>query len=175
LSRVWRPNMMKIDKEFLSLQLEYTRWASERSLDAARPLNEEELARDLSNSHGGVLGTLVHIYQSDRVWLSRLQGSPRLKLHDPDEYWTLDTLGAAWEKTAAGFCEWIAEVQDVEKILQYKNQAGQAYALPIWQVILHVVNHATYHRGQITTMLRQLGYTPVATDLHVFYLSRRPD
>jgi hypothetical protein len=49
---------------------------------------------------------------------------------------------------------------------------GMTGALPYWQVILHVVNHASYHRGQITTMLRQLGKSPVSTDLHTYYLSR---
>ena len=163
---------MKIDRDFLRLQLSYTRWASERTLDAARPLNEEELKRDLGNSHGGVQGTLLHIYQADRVWLSRLVGAPRLTLSDPNEVWTLDTLAADWAGVFDRYASWLEGVRDVEADLHYKNLAGQDYQLPIWQVILHVVNHASYHRGQITTLLRQLNYSPVGTDLHVFYLSR---
>ena len=52
-------------------------------------------------------------------------------------------------------------MSDFQQVLEYKNLAGQAHSLPLWQVVLHVVNHATYHRGQITTMVRQLGHTPV--------------
>lgn len=163
--------MTKIDAEFLALQLAYSRWASERSLEAARALNEEELARDLGNSHGSVLGTLLHVYQADRIWLSRLTGAPRFTLSNTGESWTLDTLAEAWAGTAAGFREWLSRAGDLQAILQYRNTAGQENELPVWQVILHVVNHATYHRGQITTMLRQLGYAPVPTDLHVFYLT----
>ena len=74
--------MTKIDKEFLALQLDYSRWASERTLHAARPLSQEELARDLGDSYKGVLGTLSHIFQADRIWLSRLRGAPRLTLSD---------------------------------------------------------------------------------------------
>ena len=66
---------MKIDNALLKTQLDYTYWASDRLLDAARPLSEDELTRDLGNSFGGVLGTLVHIFQGDRVWLSRVSGS----------------------------------------------------------------------------------------------------
>jgi uncharacterized damage-inducible protein DinB len=164
---------MKIDSEFLALQLEYSRWASERSLTAARQLSHEELTRDLGNSHGGVLGTLVHVFSADRVWLSRLQGAPRSTFSDPGEDWTLDTLATAWANVADEFRQWAEGLTDAEAILDYVNLAGKPGSMPLWQIVMHVVNHATYHRGQITTMLRQLGRPPVATDLHVFYLSRR--
>lgn len=163
---------MKIDPAFLSLQLEYSRWASERSVAASRPLTEEELNRNLGTSYDGVLGTLVHIYQADRIWLSRVLGSPRFTLGDPEETWTLDSLGESWSSTADGWRDWVAGVSDFEQILHYKNLAGQAHSLPLWQVVMHAVNHATYHRGQITTLLRQLGHKPVSTDLHVFYLTK---
>jgi uncharacterized damage-inducible protein DinB len=163
---------MKIDTDFLGLQLDYSRWASERSIQAARPLNDEELSRDLGSSQGGVLATLVHIYQADRIWLSRLKGSPRFTLGDPDESWTLDNLAHSWARTGEEFQRWLSGAGNLQANLSYRNLAGLQHELPIWQVVLHVVNHATYHRGQITTMLRQLGYTPIATDLHVFYLER---
>jgi uncharacterized damage-inducible protein DinB len=166
---------MKIDADFLGLQIDYSRWASERSIQAARALNDEELSRDLGNSQGGILATLVHIYQADRIWLSRLKGSPRLTLGDPDESWTIHKLADAWARTAEEFHQWLSVAGNLEANLRYRNLAGVEHELPIWQVVLHVVNHASYHRGQITTMLRQLGYTPIATDLHVFYFSRRAD
>lgn len=166
---------MKINAAFLKLQLEYSRWASERTLDAARPLTQEELERDLHNSHGGVLGTLTHVFQSDRIWLSRLRGTPRFTLGDTDESLRIENLGEEWSRVADGFQEWLAGTKDFKAILDYTNLAGQRHRLPLWQVVLHVVNHATYHRGQITTMLRQLGYSPIATDLHVFYLTRPPE
>jgi uncharacterized damage-inducible protein DinB len=164
---------MKIDADFLHLQLEYSRWASERSLDAARGLTVDELSRDLGNSYGGVLGTLQHIFLADRVWLSRLRGNPRTTFKDPEEAWTLDEMAAAWAKVADEYSDWTATVADAEAILHYVNLQGKPGAIPLWQVILHIVNHASYHRGQITTMLRQLGKTPVSTDLHVFYLNRQ--
>lgn len=158
--------MMKIDAAFLRLHLDYSWWASQRSLAALRPVSEADLEK-------GMLSTLVHIYQGDRIWLSRLQGSPRFTLGDPGEVWTLDTLQEAWTQTADGFLAWVDKTGDFEANLNYRNLAGKEYSVPRWQVILHVVNHATYHRGQITTMLRQLGYTPTPTDLHLYYLTGR--
>jgi len=164
---------MKIDAKFLSDHLIYSQWASERSIEAVRPLTVEEQTRYLYTSHHGVLGTLVHIYQADRIWLSRLDGSPRLTLADFNETFTLDTLAPAWAKIHAGLQSWIGAQGDdaVKGILKYVNIQGHPYELPVWQVILHVVNHATYHRGQITTMLRQLNHKPIATDMSAYYTS----
>ena len=162
---------MKIDSSLLKTQLDFTYWASDRLLDAARPLSDDELARDLGNSFGGVLGTLVHIFQGDRIWLSRVTGSPRFTLGDSGEQWTIDSLQSAWVDVHLGWIDWAGSVDDVERLLEYVNLSGTAIQLPLWQVAFHVVNHGTYHRGQVTTMLRQLGSTPVSTDLHNYYLS----
>ena len=162
---------MKIDSSLLKTQLDYTYWASDRLLDAARPLPDEDLARDLGSSFGGVLGTLVHIFQADRIWLSRVAGSPRFTLGDPSEQWTIDSLQSAWVDVHLGWIDWAGSIDDVERHLEYVNLSGQTIRLPLWQVVFHVVNHGSYHRGQVTTMLRQLGSTPVSTDLHNYYLS----
>jgi uncharacterized damage-inducible protein DinB len=162
---------MKIDSSLLKTQLDYTYWASDRLLDAARTLSEDDLQRDLGNSFGSVLGTLTHIFQADRIWLSRVTGSPRLTLADSDERWTLDSLQTAWVEVHLGWIDWAGSVADVGKILDYTNLSGQSMRLPLWQLVFHVVNHGTYHRGQITTMLRQLGASPVSTDLHNYYMS----
>jgi uncharacterized damage-inducible protein DinB len=164
---------MKIDSALLRTQLDYTYWASDRLLDAARPLSEDELSRDLGNSFGGVLGTLVHIFQGDRVWLSRVSGAPRSTLGDPSETWTIDSLQSAWVDVHLGWIDWAGSLDDVERMLDYVNLAGKANRLALWEIVFHVVNHGTYHRGQVTTMLRQLGYSPVSTDLHGYYQSLR--
>ncbi len=165
---------MQIDAKFLVNHLEYSRWASQRSMDAVQPLTDEEKNRYLYTSHHGVLGTLVHIYQADRIWLSRLLESPRFTLAEEGERYTLDALAAAWTKVSDEFVSWAAALSEagVESTLKYVNIQGLAYELKIWQVVLHVVNHASYHRGQITTMLRQLNHTPIVTDLAAYYNRR---
>jgi len=162
---------MQIDAKFLKAHLEYSQWASDRSIESVRPLTGEERNRYLYTSHHGVLGTLVHIYHADRIWLSRLTGHPRFKLADLDETFTLESLAEAWKKIHEEIQAWAAALSDSEVtgILKYVNIAGVAYELPVWQVILHVVNHASYHRGQITTMLRQLNHNPIVTDLAAYY------
>ena len=58
---------------------------------------------------------------------------------------------------------------DLDRVVEYHNTKGHAFSNPMWQMLQHLVNHGTYHRGQITTMLRQLGATPLTTDLIAFY------
>ncbi len=165
---------MQLDAKFLVQHLQYSQWASERSIEAVRPLTIEEQNRYLYTSYHGVLGTLVHIYQADRIWLSRLDGSPRLTLADFNETLTLEPLAEAWAKIHAGLQSWAGALTEEAVIgtLKYVNIQGHAYELPVWQVILHVVNHASYHRGQITTMLRQLNHKPIVTDLAAYYNRR---
>lgn len=164
---------MNLDSQFLRQQLEYSFRASEQVLQSLRPVAEEDLRRNLGNSHGGLLDAAVHIFQADRIWLSRVTGNPLPSLAKPGESWTLDTLTAAWREVGRQWLEWAGTVRDVREILAYRNLSGQPYEMELWQVVFHLVNHATYHRGQITTMLRQIGHTPVPTDLHTFYLSGR--
>ena len=165
---------MRIDAKFLVDHLQYSQWASNRSIEAVRPLTIEEQNRYLYTSHHGVIGTLLHIYRADRIWLSRLDGSPRLALADFNETFTLDCLAVAWAKIHAGLQSWTGVLTDDAVVgpLKYVNLQGHPYELPVWQVILHVVNHASYHRGQITTMLRQLNHKPIVTDLAAYYNTR---
>jgi uncharacterized damage-inducible protein DinB len=165
---------MKIDSHLLVTQLGYSRWASERVLDSLNALTEDELTTDLGSSHGGLLSTAVHIFQSDRIWLSRALGKPRTTQAETDEGWTVDRLKADWLEVWEGWRDWAKALDKIDGVLAYTNLSGEAHKLLYWQMVFHVVNHASYHRGQITTMLRQLGYTPVATDLHTFYLLGAP-
>ena len=61
---------------------------------------------------------------------------------------------------------------DLDRIMEYKTFKFGVYRNPVWQALQHLANHGTYHRGQVTTMLRQLGATPVLTDLMHFYRER---
>lgn len=164
---------MHLDNNFLRMHLDYSAWATRRVLDSLRTLPQEELQRDCGNSHGGILETLLHIFYADRIWLSRTTNNPRPTLFDPGETWTLDALSEAWPRLHEQWREWAAGVADARAALRYRNLAGEPHSVEIWEMVFHVVNHATYHRGQITTMLRQCGQKPISTDFHVHRMSLR--
>lgn len=149
----------------------YNRWASRRTLESVAALTAEERARDLKSSYGGVHGTLVHIYQADRIWFARLQGEPTgsLAAFAPPAEW--DAFVQDWTAHLDHFVAWAEKLDDAgwRRVVAYRDTKGNAYETPVYQILLHLANHNSYHRGQVTAFLRQLGHTPVATDLIFYY------
>jgi len=166
-----------MDVERIRALYEFNRWANAEVLDAVSALRPEQWTRDLKNSFPSVRNTLVHILWAEWIWLRRWKGVSPKSVFDPTEFATVDLLRTKWlevEREQADFVTGLSE-ESLRAVIDYVNTRGESFAYPLWQMLQHVVNHSTYHRGQITMMLRQLGATPVATDLLVFYdvMSRR--
>lgn len=159
-----------IDRSVLLLHLEYSAWATALLLKAAAGISSEEVTGDRGASHGGILDTLRHIFYADRIWLARLTGGQQA-FKDPGPEPSLGDLQQAWPELLARFRQHVDLIPeaDFSANLHYTNLKGEALGFPRWQVLLHVVNHATLHRGQVVAMLRQMGYQPPATDLIYFY------
>jgi uncharacterized damage-inducible protein DinB len=150
--------------------LEYSAWASRRLVEAAAALPAEDLTRDFQTADRSVLRTLAHVYAADRVWLSRLAGTPFPGfVTDADR--TLETLQNDWPALHDRWRDWAAGLAEdrTEAVLDYKDLKGNAWRQPVWQVILHVVNHATQHRGQVSGFLRSMGHVPPVLDLIAYY------
>jgi uncharacterized damage-inducible protein DinB len=160
----------------LVTQIQYHRWATGLVMDEVVKLPAEKLMSNLKTSFGGVYETIVHLYQSDRIWLDRLQNRPSGKFEDYDAPGCVWELRDAWASVQDQLVAYASDLTDAEvnRSLTYKNLAGQAFSSPIWQILLHVVNHGTHHRGQVTTMLRQLGETPTNLDLIRYHRSVVP-
>ena len=139
-------------------------------LDAASKLSEEELRRDFKTADKTVAGTLAHAFAADRVWLGRIQGDPPATFID-DKDRQFATLETEWPALQQRWKQWAAPLsdQDVLEKISYKDLKGNPYQTPLWQILLHVVNHATHHRGQASGFLRAMGYTPPPLDLIAFY------
>jgi uncharacterized damage-inducible protein DinB len=153
---------------------EYNAWANARILRAVEPLAAEAFLRDLENSFPSVRDTLAHILGAEWIWLRRWHGESPSQILPAADFPTLASLKyryAAVEKERRAFLEGLSE-ERLTQPFQYKYLAGNVHSLLLAYSLQHVVNHGTYHRGQITTMLRQLGATPVSIDLSRFYLDR---
>ena len=149
----------------------YSRWAHERALAMADGLGPDDFVRDLGTSHGSVAGTLVHTMWAEWIWLRRWKGdSPRV-VFDAADYATVGSIRARWDEVwaeQAAFLESLTPPRLLER-LAYLNVKGERWEYPLWQELLHVVNHGSYHRGQVVTLVRQCGKPAVMTDLLDFY------
>jgi len=117
-----------------------------------------------------VLGTLVHTFAGDRVWLARFQKTPRPGYSTEADY-HLAVLQTEWPALHIRWSEWADGLTDqqIRANLDYKDMKGNPWSQPLWQLVLHVVNHGTHHRGQVSGFLRALGHTPPPLDLVVYY------
>lgn len=160
---------MTIPVEVLRTHLRYSSWASKRLVAAASGLTADELTRDFKSADKSVLGTLVHIHAADRVWLGRIEGNPPARFMDPDVDLKLAVVQRDWPLLLDRWEAWAAALRDPSEAIRYKDLRGNAHSTPLWQVVLHVVNHATHHRGQVAAMLRAMDHAPPPLDLILYF------
>ncbi len=159
-------------REYIRTLYAYNRWANHRVLESVGDLDKEEFTRDLESSFRSVRDTLAHILISEWLWLTRWHGSSPSHADMPsfDGFPNLESVRDRWGDVEAEyelFIDTLTEVQ-LGSDVSYKNTRGESFSHPLWQQMCHVPNHSSYHRGQVATMLRQLGKTPTNTDFIVF-------
>lgn len=149
-------------------------WADRLTLGALRGVRPEDLTREAGVSFGSLLGTLVHTLSAQRRWLARFAGQAELPHLDRAAFPDLISWIVAWEESAAGVEAFLASLTDeqLELPLTWSLADGERVSLPLWQAVLHLVNHASYHRGQVVSLLRQMGYPPPSTDLILYFRER---
>lgn len=149
----------------------YNQWANGRVFEAVGALPTEEFVRAVPSSFPSVRETLTHVVWGEWLWLRRWKGNSPTTIFGPSESPDASALRARWTEVQAEQTEFVRSLtnEHLQKVVRYVNLQGQPWAYALWKQMLHVVNHSTYHRGQITTMLRQLGARPSPTDLLVFY------
>src|ERR1700694_108075 len=149
----------------------YNAWANRTIFEAAAKLPDEQYFRDLKSSHGGVHGTLAHIVWAEHLWLNRWLVRPNPAIPQGKDLRTLGDIRARWEEVEADRGRLLDGLTDarLEETRAVKPSSGGEYVHTLRQMSRHLINHSSYHRGQIVTLLRQLGATPPNTDLIVFY------
>jgi uncharacterized damage-inducible protein DinB len=154
----------------LQLRFAYNRWANQRLVAAASLLPAEDRTRDLRASFGSVQGTLLHVLSGERRWLRFWQDGSLAPPLEPADCPTLEALTTAWTAVEQEQQTFLADV--TEDLLRAERVVGgQTYRLG--DLVQHLLNHSTYHRGQVAVLLRQLGHQPPATDYRLFLAERR--
>lgn len=153
---------------------DYNSWANHRSLGAAEKLSIEQFTRPMGSSFPSVRDTLAHVYGAEWIWLERFQGRSPSALPNVNQFPDVQTLRETWAELEQRMYSFVGGISqaDLDRTLEYKTLRFGVYTNPLWQSMLHVINHGTYHRGQVTTLLRQLGAQPILLDLMHFYRER---
>jgi uncharacterized damage-inducible protein DinB len=171
-----------MNKEDIQLLYEYDRWANRRVLQAASQLKLQDFTHDLGGSFRSVRDTLVHIFGGEWIWLSywKLESCSVAALSDlrirrdalfnPELFPTFETVQRKWNEVEKQQSEFVSGIRDeqLEKKLPFRSTE-----LKLAHLMQHMANHSTYHRGQISLMMRQLKAEPSTTDFHVFLAEGR--
>ena len=171
----------------------YNRWANDRMFAALERVSDDRFNAQVQSSFPSLRETVFHILFAEWLWLKRWQGtSPHATAPNPDvspATWSGLSPGGAptveeLTTTAAlkSFAESIEserqkfldtlDDQTLQAPLDFKDMAGNPHSQPLVQLMQHLVNHGTHHRGQATTMLRQIGAETAALDMLYFYRER---
>ncbi len=144
----------------------YNEWANARLVAAVSGLSDEGFARPIASSFGSVRDTLAHIVSGEWIWLQRFKGENPTAIPHWVRSADRSELVARLAQVEAEWREFLAPVSDAQLAapVVYRLLSGQGHRNALGELIQHVVNHSTYHRGQAVTQLRQLGATPPSTD-----------
>jgi uncharacterized damage-inducible protein DinB len=152
----------------------YDAWANRRMMDACAALPSEQFTRDLGSSFCSVRDTLAHIMGAQWIWLERFHGRSPNSFLPAEQFADVASLRTRWNEVQNDLIAYVGGLSaaDLERRFDYRDMKGNAYSSVVWQTLQHLANHGTYHRGQVTTLLRQLGAKPIGTDLIGFYRER---
>jgi uncharacterized damage-inducible protein DinB len=160
-----------VTPELLRFLFQYNLWADLRTLDACSSLSSEQFTRNLGSSFGSVRDTVAHLYGAEWVWNERIQGRSPTALVSGTTFPDLASVRAKLEEMDRYYIDYVSKLsqEDLDRVIHYKGFNGDPFSNPLWQTLHQLTNHASYHRGQVVTLLRQLGVKPVSTDLIAFY------
>ena len=160
-------------------QFAYNEWANGLLLSAASALDPQEQTRDLGSSHRSVLGTLFHIVYSEWDWVHFWQGKSwdEISREEPPEsdFPSIALLLPQWAEIVTIQKAFVGSLSDaaIARQISYHDFRGELCEFSLGETLQHLLNHSSYHRGQVVTLLRQFGKTPPTTDFLVFLRERR--
>jgi uncharacterized damage-inducible protein DinB len=164
-------------RELVATMYRYNTWANDRILDTAVELSAEEYRAGGGASFDSVHATLVHIMAAQWLWLSRWQGVSPSALPPADAFPDLTALRRRWAEIEAATQAFLAALTEpqLDRVIEYRNFAGERWAYPLWQQMLHQVNHGTQHRSEVAMLLTRFGHSPGWLDfLYFIDVAARP-
>ena len=165
-------------KELLGQYASYNVWANQKLAECTLSLSEETALKEVPSSFSTLQATLLHMWDAESIWWQRMKlqegivaPSANFKGTTRDVVTALQHQNKLWES-------WIGNASPaaLDHVFMYYNSKRESFKQPIFQMLMHVFNHGTYHRGQLVNMLRQLGIQKIPqTDFVVWARSKKQE
>jgi uncharacterized damage-inducible protein DinB len=154
----------------------YNIWANSKTISWLNTLTEEQWTRPQESSFPTIRDTALHVLGAEYIWLQRLCDVNET-VWIPAVFTGINAeIIDAWQKASLDLERFLEtfKLENLWDTVTFKRINGEVKELKNFEIFSHVVNHSTYHRGQLVTMLRQVGFTEVSSlDLMNFYLEKR--
>jgi uncharacterized damage-inducible protein DinB len=146
-------------KELLKQYAAYNIWASQKILDIILALPEEKQLAEVPSSFTSLFKTVLHMLDAENIWWQRMKLQERIVVPSQNFTGSMQELANTLLQQSRLWEEWVSNASElsIEHVFQYQNTKREVFKMPVYQMVHHVFNHGTYHRGQLINMLRQLG------------------
>jgi uncharacterized damage-inducible protein DinB len=158
----------------LQILFDYSHWANRKLFTAMSSLTPEQLAEPVSGKHGSVRNTMVHILSAEWGWIGRCGGPERGPALEAGNYSTVAALVALDKQIEELVRVFLASLrdEDLARIVEFTLGGPEKRSMPVGELLQHAANHAAHHRGQVSLVLRMLGYSPDNFDLLFFFADK---
>lgn len=159
-------------KELLVQLAKYNIWANSQFAEILGKVDAALLDKEITSSFPSIRTTVYHLWSAEDIWLQRLQLAEQPVWAESVFNGSFDEAVSKWQGASNGLLAFVEKQYNDDAfrhVLQYYNLKKVSFKMPVYTVLIQVFNHATYHRGQLVTMMRQAGIKKIpATDFHVF-------
>jgi uncharacterized damage-inducible protein DinB len=153
----------------------YGNWANRKLFQVISQLTPEQFAQAVGGSHGSIRNTMVHVLSAEWGWLDRCGGPERGPRLNPADFPTLESVTEVSSKVEEYVREFLSRLkdEDVTRNVEFAIERGEKYSMPLGELLQHGANHGVHHRGQVSMMLRMLGYAPGNIDILFYHAEKR--
>jgi uncharacterized damage-inducible protein DinB len=146
-------------KDLLVQLAAYNIWASQKLIDCILTLPEEKQMAELPSSFSSLYKTVLHMWDAETAWWQRMKLHEKIIVPSENFNGTMKDVTNGLTQQSSQWHEWINNATEnaLDHVFQYQNSKKEQFKQPIYQMLLHVFNHGSYHRGQLVNMFRQLG------------------
>lgn len=166
--------MMTPAKDYFRDMFDYMRWADREMIASARSVPDEAYYGDQGISFGSIHKLMVHCMAAQWIWLSRWRGEAPTRLESHEQYPTRGELEQRWPLVHAAVVDFLGlqTSASLARAVEYRNTNGEHFSLPLSDLMLHVLDHATYHRGQVASMIKRAGGQPATISYQRYALEK---
>ncbi|MGH2552797.1 MAG: DinB family protein [Chitinophagaceae bacterium] len=153
------PEALNGMKDLLQQMAAYNIWANQKLMEMILSLPEEKQMAEIPSSFKSLYKTVLHMWDAESAWWQRMKLQERLVMPSENFNGNMKDLVNGLMQQSNLWLDWVSNASDIalDHVFHYQNSKKEQFKQPIYQMMLHVFNHGTYHRGQLINMLRQLG------------------